>query len=295
MMVAEQALFNDPALAERVVNVASVKQLSPFRYPGGKTWFVPYLKKWLSSRHARPREFIEPFAGGASISLTILYENLADQVTLVELDEQVVSVWGAIFRGDANALAERIVAFDLSLANVLETLSTSPATLEERAFQTILRNRVNRGGILASGAGMIKEGENGKGLRSRWYPETLKTRILTLASLRDRISVIHGDGIAELEHRADDAGVVAFIDPPYTVGGKKAGNRLYNHFELNHERLFSVAERLRGDFVMTYDNAPEVARLARDHGLEALPIAMKNTHHEVMTELLIGRSLEWSH
>ncbi len=293
MTVAERALFNHPALVERVVNVASVKQLSPFRYPGGKTWFVPYLKKWLSGLRKRPQEFIEPFAGGASIGLTVLYENLADQVTLVELDVQVTSVWEAIFQGDANALGERIVAFDLSLENVLETLAASPVTLEDRAFQTIVRNRVNRGGILASGAGMIKAGENGKGLHSRWYPETLKTRILRLASLRDRVTIIHGDGIAELETRAEDAGVVAFIDPPYTVGGKKAGNRLYNHFELNHEHLFRVAERLRGDFVMTYDNAPEVEQFARNHTLETLPIAMKNTHHEVMTELVVGRSLEW--
>ncbi len=294
MTATEQPLFDHPALTERVVNVASVKQLSPFRYPGGKTWFVPYLKRWLSSRQARPLEFIEPFAGGASVGVTVLYENLADHVTLVELDEQVVSVWKTIFQGNANALAERIVTFDLRLENVLETLAAPFITLEDQAFQTIIRNRVNRGGILASGAGMIKEGENGKGLRSRWYPETLKKRILQLASLRDQITVIHGDGIAELERRPDDAGVVAFIDPPYSAGGKKAGNRLYNHFELNHEHLFRIVERLRGDFVMTYDNAPEVAQFALGHRLEALPIPMKNTHHEVMTELVIGRSLEWA-
>jgi len=43
-----------------------------------------------------------------------------------------------------------------------------------------VKNRVNRGGILAPGAGMIKQGEKGKGLKSRWYPETLKRRILLL-------------------------------------------------------------------------------------------------------------------
>lgn len=42
------------------------------------------------------------------------------------------------------------------------------------AFQTILRNRINRGGILAPGAGRIKNGESGKGKKSRWYPDTLR-------------------------------------------------------------------------------------------------------------------------
>ena len=35
--------------ASRVVNVASVPQRSPFRYPGGNTWLVPYVRLWLSS------------------------------------------------------------------------------------------------------------------------------------------------------------------------------------------------------------------------------------------------------
>jgi DNA adenine methylase len=30
-----------------VVNVASVAQRSPFRYPGGKTWLIPTVRKWL--------------------------------------------------------------------------------------------------------------------------------------------------------------------------------------------------------------------------------------------------------
>ena len=32
---------------QNVVNVASVPQRSPFRYPGGKTWLVPVVRQWL--------------------------------------------------------------------------------------------------------------------------------------------------------------------------------------------------------------------------------------------------------
>ena len=53
-----------PRLNGRIINVASIPQRSPFRYPGGKTWLVPYIRQWLSSLPARPHEFIEPFAGG---------------------------------------------------------------------------------------------------------------------------------------------------------------------------------------------------------------------------------------
>lgn len=45
---------------------------------------------------------------------------------------------------------------------------------------------------------------------------------------------------------------------------------------------------------MTYDNAKGVRELARKHGFDTEAIAMKNTHHAQMTELLIGRDLNWA-
>ncbi len=90
-----------------------------------------------------------------------------------------------------------------------------------------------------------------------------------------------------------DRDAVFFIDPPYTAGGKRAGSRLYTHSEIDHDKLFSLCEKLRGDFLMTYDNAEEVRALAEQHGFETKPVAMKNTHHAEMDELLIGRNLDW--
>src|SRR6058998_3882107 len=43
------------------VNVASVPQRSPFRYPGGKTWLVPYIRSWLGHKRQCPSVLVEPF------------------------------------------------------------------------------------------------------------------------------------------------------------------------------------------------------------------------------------------
>lgn len=276
----------------KVVNVASVQHRSPFRYPGGKTWLVPFVQQWMLNQPKRPVEFIEPFAGGAIIGLTIAFEKLADHVTLVELDEQVAVVWKTILEGDYKWLAAQILEFDLTPENVEVILSQKDVSTEEKAFQTILKNRVNRGGILAPGAGKIKHGENGKGMKSRWYPETLAKRILNIGKIRERISFIEGDGLEVLHKNACRSDAVFFIDPPYTAGGKNAGSRLYKHYELNHEQLFSVAETLQGDFLMTYDNALEIQAMAERFGFSTKTVTMKNTHHATMNELLVGRELE---
>ncbi|RMG03388.1 MAG: DNA adenine methylase [Acidobacteria bacterium] len=279
--------------AKRAVNVASVNQYSPFRYPGGKTWLVPFVIQWLISQQKRPADFIEPFAGGAIIGLTVAIERLAQHVTLVEIDEQVAAVWKAIIYGDYHRLVERIANFELTQENIDFVLSSTYTSVEEKAFQTILRNRVNRGGILAPGAGKIKNGENGKGLKSRWYPQTLCRRILKIGEVRERITFIEGDGLQILEQNAKRPDVVYFIDPPYTVAGKKAGTRLYTHFEIDHEKLFAIAETLYGEFLMTYDNVAAVKEMAERHGFVTEAVSMKNAHNREMTELLISRSIAW--
>ena len=278
---------------ERPVNVASVPQRSPFRYPGGKTWFVPLFRRWMQSFAVPPCVLVEPFTGGGIISLTAAFERLADRVVLVELDNQIAAVWETILGGDAEWLAKRIVSFDLSVESAKEELARKPSSRRELAFQTILKNRTAHGGILADGAGVIKHGENGKGIHSRWYPQTIAKRITNISLVAERIRFDHGDAFATLSKFKNNERAAFFIDPPYTAGGKRAGSRLYTHNEVDHARLFSVCEQLRGDFLLTYDNADEVRALALRYGFEARPIAMKNTHHAEMTELLIGRDLRW--
>lgn len=276
-----------------VVNIASVPQRSIFRYPGGKTWLVPRIRKWLASLSTKPTTFIEPFCGGGIIGLTVAFENLAETVILVERDEQVAAVWKTILGNKAEWLAERIVNFPFNHENVEAEFQQIPTTTQELAFQTILKNRVNRGGILAVGAGQIKNGENGKGLASRWYPETLSKRIRDIATIRDRFIFYEGDGLHILGENISSKNTVFFIDPPYTIGGKKAGSRLYTYSDIDHEILFSITKKLAGEFLMTYDKTQEVATLATQNGFTTCVISMKNTHHAEMNELLIGRNLDW--
>jgi DNA adenine methylase len=294
-MAATQLSFIDtPRTSGRITNVASVPQRSPFRYPGGKTWLVPSLRQWLLSLPVRPNEFIEPFAGGAIASLTVAFEKRANHVTFVELDEHVAAVWEAILGEHGYWLADRIAAFEMTPANVESVLAIPAQGIPEKAFQTILRNRVNRGGILAPGAGKVKNGEAGKGLKSRWYPATLKKRIRDIVTLRDQMTFVHGDGLQVMRENLQRTDAVFFIDPPYTAGGKRAGSRLYLHSELDHEELFHLAGKISGDFLLTYDDAPEVRALAQKYGFDSHTIPMKSTHHAEMTELLIGRKLDWA-
>lgn len=283
------ALF-EGEIPAKPVNVASVPHRSPFRYPGGKTWLVPTIRKWLGSRPFVVSEFVEPFAGGAIVGLTCAAEELVKgYVTLVEKDPDIAAVWHTILGGEGRILADAIPEFDLTHENVLHAISDAPRSTYHRALATLIRNRVSRGGILAPGAGIIKNGENGKGIRSRWYPETLQRRIQDIRKYRSRLRFIEGDAFVEIKKRMQVPTCLFFIDPPYVV----AGRRLYAYSEIDHSALFTLLSRVRGEFLMTYDDTEEIRSLAKEHAFEMRRVLMKNTHHHHKKELLIARDLAW--
>lgn len=273
-----------------IVNVASVPQLSPFRYPGGKTWLVPFVSKWLRSLSVRPEILVDPFLGGGSVPLSALSEDLIGHLVVREIDKDVGAVWKCIFSGCHDQLSIKILSFQVSREGVIRELEKEGGTLADRAFRVILRNRTYRGGILAKGASLMNAGENGRGVASRWYPQTLVKRIQYLATLRDRIEFRCEDGLDTIREYAAEPGAVFFVDPPYTAGnGKRAGTRLYNHNELDHEELFWLMSNCKGNFLMTYDDDREVLALARKFRFRVERIPMKNTHHEEKFELAITK------
>jgi DNA adenine methylase len=280
--------IDDPPTQPQIVNVATVPLRSPFRYPGGKTWLVPEVIRWLKSKRSVPSEFVELFAGGGIVGLTVAFEQLATHVVMVEIDPDVASVWKTILSDDAEWLAKKILSFEITLANVQRALFASPKSTRHRAFQTLLRNRVNHGGILAPGSGVLKYGENGKGVASRWYPQTLAKRIRCIYNVRKKITFSEGDAFKVLRTFSKRKDVTYFIDPPYTAPGKRAGRRLYAYNEIDHRLLFSELSRVKGDFMLTYDDTESIRQMAARHKFKINEVPMKNTHHAKMVELLIS-------
>ncbi len=272
----------------QVVNVASVPQRSPFRYPGGKTWLIPTVREWLRQDNSK-KNLIEPFAGGGIVSLTAAFENLADHITMVELDEEVAAVWEIILNGKNEWLADRILNFELSHENVNKELSNPNKEIKDVAFCTILKNRVFHGGIIAKGSGMLKNGENGKGIASRWYPKTLADRIRAINFIKHKIQFLQTDAFKVIEQNSDNRNAYFFIDPPYTI----AGRRLYTYFDIDHEQLFYLTSKIQGKFMLTYDDTEEIRALANKYQLAFRTIPMKTTHHLEKNEIIISDNFDW--
>ncbi len=120
--------------------------------------------------------------------------------------------------------------------------------------------------------------------------ETLKQRILNICAVKEKLRFIEGDGVEVIKQNQHRRDVIFFIDPPYTVAGK----RLYRHSDIDHDALFGLMSESTGDFLMTYNNAEEIKDRAVTYRFVTREVVMKSTHHAAKTELLIGRNLEWT-
>ncbi|TDE08064.1 DNA adenine methylase [Dyadobacter psychrotolerans] len=273
----------------KVVNVASVPQRSPFRYPGGKTWLIPTVRKWLKQDKKPIPLMIEPFAGGGIVSLTAAFENLAEKVIMTELDPEISAVWETIFSDDNQWLADKILHFNLSIETAKAALEIDIKQVRDIGFNTILKNRICHGGIITKGAGFLKNGENGKGIASRWYAKTLYDRITAIQQIIKKVEYKSYDAFQILEDYRDCSDCYFFIDPPYT----KAGKRLYTFYDLDHAKLFEYVAKVKGRFMLTYDDTEEIRGLADKFGLRYTTIPMKTTHHLEKNEIIISDNLEW--
>lgn len=275
-----------------------METLVPLRYPGGKRWFVPYAKKFVL--HKRPKVFVEPFAGGASVSLSLLKQGLVDHIVLVELDHRVAAFWSqAIY--DAN-FSKKVAEFKCNKTNVEAVIADRTET--NLAFWTLVQNRCGYGGILDSGLLQkgdkckcadpsicpICEGTGYEGVKSRWNSTKLVTVMEDLYRLRKQITFIEGDGIQKGLEEYNSPENAAFIDPPYVVAAKT----LYQHHEFDHKDLFVRLTSWSGRWVATYDDVPLITGLADAGGIAHQRIPMRTRTHALKHELIISPDLgDW--
>lgn len=231
--------------------------VSPLRYPGGKTRLIPYVAAILPKTVTR---FVEPFAGGASVGLSLLSAGLVKEVIINDADKNVTALFRQII-DNPDWLIKQIMAAapgrDTYFRYRESLLNQSVLDDSERAFRLLYCNRLAFSGILfANPMGNMEK---------RWNPETLCKRIRHIYNLKDGITVTQEDAMDVIEEeywRGDNT--FLFIDPPYFKQGKRLYRKAYetdDHINLAW-LTESLYRELPGSHMMiTYDNAEEIKKL----------------------------------
>lgn len=254
---------------------------------------MPYFLKWAHSfclDGKRPDYIIEPFCGGGSVSLAALFYEYVDKALISEIDKGMFNFWLSVANGYSGWLANKVIDFEPTPESVGSLLSTKATTSVDKAFQILVKNRTHFGGILTNESRMMLHGSNGEGVLSRWYPITLSNRLIDIGRIADRINISLMDGIEFIQKYSRLEGAIFFIDPPYTAGAKNPGRRLYNHWRINHERLFEACADVHGQFLMTYADTEQVRWLAKLYRFELTEVPMRTSRGIGVNELVISKN-----
>ena len=78
---------------EREVNIVNY---SPLRYPGGKSRLAPFISLLIQKSKIETPIYVEPFAGGAGVALSLLLNSAVDEIVINDYDKAIYSVWRAL-------------------------------------------------------------------------------------------------------------------------------------------------------------------------------------------------------
>ena len=123
--------------------------------------FIRYAEKFVGAQ--RPKLFIEPFAGGATVGLTLLYRDLIDRLLLVELDLRVATFWKRAITDPSFAdevAAFRVYASECREACIADTSSRESGDVGSGEEPLQLRG-ILTGGLMREVAVQVESGRPG--------------------------------------------------------------------------------------------------------------------------------------
>ena len=164
---------------------------SPLRYPGGKSAIYPVIANAIKQNELKKCTYIEPFAGGASVALSLLIDGAVDQVVINDADKAVYSFWRAITESPAWFVEKirntPITVDEWRIQHAVFQQSTRYS--KELGFAMFFLNRTNRSGMLSAGPiGGYDQTGNYK-IDCRFNKDVLIKKINHISKYRKKIKV----------------------------------------------------------------------------------------------------------
>lgn len=240
---------------------------SPLRYPGGKGKLLPFFKIIIKHNDLNNCHYIEPFAGGCGLALSLLFLEYASHIHINDLNPSVYAFWESILNHteEISRLIEDTPVTMEEWEKQKAIQDQNDVSIVEKGFSTFFLNRTNRSGIL--GAGVIGgKKQNGKWkLDSRYNKSNLIARIQQVALYKNRISLYNMDAMDFLNIKLPDmdTNTLAYLDPPYFVKGQGLYDNFYNPED--HEKLAQMIKQINTiKWIVSYDNAKPIQTLYKD-------------------------------
>jgi DNA adenine methylase len=238
---------------------------SPLRYPGGKNKLAAFIAK-ICLDNGINGHYIEPYAGGASVALFLLFEGFVNQITINDKDRSIYAFWYSVLN-HAEELCNKIETTDISIdiwyKQKKVQRDNETATLLDLGFSTLFLNRTNHSGIITGGpiGGISQKGKYK--INCRFNKTEIINRIKRIANNKNQINLYQEDAIELIdliETNTNNNNIIIYFDPPYYL---KADSLYMNFYKMNNHK--EISERIKKianiRWIISYDNVTEIKKL----------------------------------
>lgn len=244
------------------------KYVSPLRYPGGKLKVVDYVKQLMEVNGLVGGTYIEPYAGGASVALSLLFDKYAGKIKINDKDRAIYAFWYSVLN-ETDALCRLIADTPVTMdtwqvQHELQKHKTD-VDLLELGFSTFFLNRTNRSGILNGGVIGGKEQSGEWKIDARYNKKDLIERIEHVAGYADLIELTSMDAVALIKRykRTPAAKTFCYLDPPYYVKGQDLYLNYYR--DEDHKDIAEAIKKFKGQWIISYDAVDFISKLYKDY------------------------------
>ncbi len=241
---------------------------SPLRYPGGKNK-ISRLMASICERNNLNDHYVEPYAGGASVALYLLFNRYVKEITINDLDRSIYAFWFSVLN-QPRKFCNHINHVDVTIETWkrLKSIQKRKKTtsLFELGFSTFFLNRTNYSGIIDGGmiGGIEQNGEYK--IDCRFNKQELIQKIKRISKHRNKIHLYNLDAlnlINRIQKKTSKQNIVYYFDPPYYL----KGHSLYmNHYKNNdHKKVADKIKKItKSRWIVSYDNVPEIRKMYKE-------------------------------
>jgi len=277
-----------------------VKDLSPLRYPGSKRKLVSYLYEIIKYNKLNPNVLVEPFVGGGNIALHFLLNGIVDKIIIADKDKLIYSFWEVLF-SNPDYLIDFIKRVKINLNAFYKYKKIARAfencEKEKLAEACIYLNRTSFSGIMTDIAGPLggKSQKSQYKIDCRFNKKRLIEKIKYISAFSRSVIVLPFDWKDTIKYAQDWVKnkkrlnrLFFYFDPPFFNKADGLYRCYFNKEE--HKQLHKEIICLSYDWVLSYDNAPEIRRLYSNDKYIAMHIEVPysiNSHAKRIEKELI--------
>ena len=241
-------------------------RITPLRYPGGKQKITPFIKEIIQNNNLDGCSYIEPYAGGAGVALSLLVNNIVNNIYINDISKNIYAFWYSVIN-DTERFVLKIRDIPLNIeewGKQHSIFKSNTDNLFDLGFATFFMNRCNRSGILTGGV-IGGKAQSGKWkLDARFNKQDLIKRIECIGAYRDRIHLFNDDAVVFLKNLHLNDNAIIYLDPPYF----NKADSLYENYYKNedHEKIARYLNMYESKpWIISYDYTKEISQLYKNN------------------------------